>query len=290
LRQPTPASRATGLSQVPQWLRLMGKNGATRIGTVIVIVFLLAAVLAPFLTRYDPLQPNLDEVFQRPSLQHPFGTDEMGRDVLTRVLYGARVSLQVVVVTLAVACGIGVVVGAISGYAGGMVDEVIMRVTDMFLAFPALILTMAVGAALGPSIQHAMLAVGIVWWPLYARLIRGQVLALKEEEFVEASRSAGANPAWVIFRHILPNTLTALMVQMTMDVGQVILTTAGLSFVGVGAQPPLPEWGLMVSTGRVYLEHQWWVGLFPGLAIFIVALGFNLAGDGLRDALDPERR
>ena len=268
----------------------MGKNGATRIGTVIVIVFLLAAVLAPFLTRYDPLQPNLDEVFQRPSLQHPFGTDEMGRDVLTRVLYGARVSLQVVVVTLAVACGIGVVVGAISGYAGGMVDEVIMRVTDMFLAFPALILTMAVGAALGPSIQHAMLAVGIVWWPLYARLIRGQVLALKEEEFVEASRSAGANPAWVIFRHILPNTLTALMVQMTMDVGQVILTTAGLSFVGVGAQPPLPEWGLMVSTGRVYLEHQWWVGLFPGLAIFIVALGFNLAGDGLRDALDPERR
>ena len=252
--------------------------------------FLLAALLAPLLSPADPLAQNVVDGLHPPSREYLLGTDKLGRDILSRVLYGARISLLVGVAVVVVAGTIGTLLGVAAGYLGGWVDEAIMRVTDIFFAFPALILAMAIAGALGPSLRNALIAIVAVSWPVYARLMRGQVLALREREWVLAARAIGAGEAAIVLQHILPNTLAPLLVQASFDMGAAIIAVAGLSFIGFGAQPPTPEWGAMVSEGRNYLATQWWLATVPALAILLVVGAFNLVGDGLRDALDPRLR
>ena len=270
-------------------LRRLMSNPLTVVGLVLLGVFLVLAVFAPLIAPYDPNRFDGASKFLAPSASHPFGTDDAGRDVLSRVIYGTRYSLTAAVAILAFAAAVGTAVGLIAGYVGGWVDEVLMRVTDMFLAFPALVLALAAAAALGPSLFNAALAVGIVWWPWYARLVRGQVMALKNEPFVSAARVIGARPGRIMVKHVLRNCTTPIIVQMSLDVGYAILTLASLSFVGLGAQPPTPEWGSMVSVGRDFYLTQWWFATFPGLAIFAVVMAANLVGDGLQEALAPRR-
>ncbi len=270
-------------------LRVRG-NELAFIGALILIALALIAVFAPLLTPYDPVKLSLTQRLRPPGPEHPFGTDEFGRDILARILYGARISLLVVGTVLSIAVALGVTLGALGGYRGGRWDEAVMRVADVFMAFPDLLLAMALAAALGADLRSAIIAVSIVWWPTYARLIRGQILSLKHEAFVEAARASGASEARIIFRHLLPNTLSPLLVRITTDAGYAILYTASLGFIGLGAQEPTPEWGRMVATGRAYLIDQWWYPMAPGLAIFLAVLGFTWLGDGLRDWLDPKLR
>lgn len=222
--------------------------------------------------------------------EHILGIDHLGRDVFSRILYGARISLRIAIIATALACSVGVVVGVISGYFGGKIDDLIMRITDMFLAFPALILAMAISASLGRGINSVMIAMSVVIWPRYARLARGEALVHKQKENIEAIRALGASSRRIIFLHLLPLCISPIIVQMTLNMGGIILTAAGLGFIGFGAQPPSPEWGLMVSEGRTRIQYQWWISTFPGLAILLVVLGFNLLGDGIRDILDPKLR
>jgi peptide/nickel transport system permease protein len=270
-------------------LRRLVSNPLSLLGLTILVVFVVAAIAAPLIAPDNPNAFDGAAKFLAPSGSHLFGTDDVGRDLFSRVIYGARYSLLSAVAILAFAATVGTTIGLIAGYAGGWVDEILMRVTDMFLAFPALILAMAAAAALGPSLFNAAVATGIVWWPWYARLVRGQVLHLKNEPFVAAARVAGASRQRVMVRHILRNCTTPIIVQMSLDVGYAILTMAALSFVGLGAQPPTPEWGSMIATGRDYYLNQWWFATFPGLAIFLVVMAANLVGDGLQDALAPRR-
>jgi peptide/nickel transport system permease protein len=223
-------------------------------------------------------------------LTHPFGTDEAGRDILSRVIFGAPISLQIGVLVIVLTLAIGVPLGVWAGYAGGLLDELIMRVTDMFLSFPPLLLALVISAVLGPSLTNSMIAIAIAWWPWYTRLTRGQVISLKERPFVEAARATGVTGLKIMFRHILPNSLTPIVVQASLDFGSVILTAASLSFLGLGAQPPTPEWGLMISTGRYYFLDHWYLATFPGLSILATVLAFNLMSDGLREALTPRLR
>ncbi len=256
-------------------------------------LFLLGALLAPLVVPYpeDAIgRINMKQKLKPPSTMHYLGTDEVGRDVYTRVLLGTRVSLKIGLIIVIVASGIGVPLGIIAGYVGGWVNEVIMRFTDIFLSIPGIVLAVAIIGALGPGITNSMIALSLVWWPGYVRLIQGKTLSLKEETFVEAARSLGIGTPRILFGHILPNCTSPLLVKMSMDMGMAILAAAGLGFIGVGAQPPTPEWGAMVSEGRKYLPVWWWYATFPGLAIFITVLGFNLLGDGLRDILDPQSR
>jgi peptide/nickel transport system permease protein len=231
---------------------------------------------------YDPEAVAVSQRLKPPSREHPMGTDPLGRDVLSRVLAGARVSLPSVLIIVASAVGVGVIVGAVAGFSGGKVDVVVMRVTDVFLAFPALVLALAIAGALGPSLTNAMLAVSIVWWPWYARLVRGQVLSVKQEPFVEAARSLGCRGERLLGRHILPNSLTPVVVQATLDMGAALVTTASLGYIGMGAQPPSPEWGAMLSQGRSFFLNAWWLTAFPGCAIFLTVLILNGAGDVVR--------
>lgn len=270
-----------------------GKSPLSLIGAAIVLLFLLGAVIAPFIVPYpeDAIgRVNLKEKLKPPSTTHYFGTDEVGRDIYTRVLLGTRVSLKIGLIIVIVASGVGVPLGIIAGYAGGWVNEVIMRLTDIFLSVPGRVLALAIIGALGPGITNSMIALSLVWWPGYVRLIQGKTLSLKEETFVEAARSLGIGTPRILFGHILPNCTSPLLVKMSMDMGMAILAAAGLGFIGVGAQPPIPEWGAMVSEGRHFLPVWWWYATFPGSAIFITVLGFNLLGDGLRDILDPQSR
>jgi peptide/nickel transport system permease protein len=248
------------------------------------------ALGAPALSSFDPLDTALQENLRPPGPGHLLGTDQLGRDILSRILHGARLSLRVGLVVVGLAGLVGVITGLAAGFWGGWMDDVLMRITDVFLAFPSLILAMAIAAALGPSLSNVMIAVAAVTWPVYARLTRGQVLSLREMPFVEAARSVGVPDHRIIARHLLPNIVSALMVQASFDMGGAILAAAGLSFIGFGAQPPIPEWGVMISEGRNYIATQWWLSTFPALAILLVVTGFNLLGDGLRDLLDPRAR
>ncbi|MDQ7827409.1 MAG: ABC transporter permease [Armatimonadota bacterium] len=268
----------------------MGRSRLVTAGAVVVLGYVLAAVAAPLLAPHPPLAQSLDHRLEPPQPGHPLGLDQLGRDIASRLLFGARLSLLVGLVVVALGGSLGTAVGVLAGFAGGRIDHVLMRITDVFFAFPPLILAMAIAAALGPSLVNAMVAIALVTWPVYARLSRAQTLVLRRQEFVEAARAVGASDLRVITRHLLPNTLSPLIVQASFNMGEAILIAAGLSFIGFGAQPPTPEWGVMISEGRDYITTQWWVPTFPGLAILFAVTGFNLVGDGLRDLLDPRLR
>ena len=257
------------------------------VGAVLVCAFVLVAALAPLLSPYDPVSADFANVLSPPTRAHPFGTDDIGRDILSRVVYGSRISLQAGLFTVAVALCIGLPLGLVAGYLGGRVDNAIMRGLEVVLAFPGLVLALGITAVLGPKLIHALFAIGVVFVPNFARLIRAQVLSVKEHDFVAAARALGASDRRLVILHILPNCLAPLLVQSSFSVAFGILTEAALSFLGMGTQPPTPSWGIMLSAGRGYLEQAPWLGAFPGLAIFLAVLGFNLLGDGIRDALDP---
>jgi peptide/nickel transport system permease protein len=262
-------------------------NPVSMFGLVLAIALIGVAVAAPIIAPYDPVNLDPRNRLLPPSAMNWFGTDDGGRDILSRVVFGARYSLLAAAVVLSLAATVGTAVGLVAGFAGGKIDEALMRLTDMFLAFPALVLAMGISAALGASLANSMIAIAVVWWPWYARLVRGQTLRLRQEQFIDAARASGAGDAHMILRHILPNCWTPIIVQVSLDVGYAILTTASLSFIGLGAQPPTPEWGAMVSTGKDYILNQWWMATFPGLAIFLTVMAFNLLGDGLQEALSP---
>jgi peptide/nickel transport system permease protein len=268
------------------WRRFRKETTAV-VGLVIIIVFALLALLAPLISPYDPLGQNIPASLAAPGPAHWFGADKLGRDILSRIMYGARISLVSGVAVITMAGLFGSSVGLLAGYRRGWADEALMRVTDIFFAFPSLILAMAIAGALGPSLQNALIAVAVVTWPVYARLVRGQMLILREREFVQAARLVGATDSLIMRRHLLPNTLSPLLVQASFDMGGIILAVAGLSFIGFGAQPPIPEWGVMISEGRTYITTQWWLTFFPAISMLFAVAGFNLVGDGLRDVLDP---
>lgn len=270
--------------------KLAKQNPSAAIGGLILLSILLLAIFGTLLTPYNAFDLNFEEKLQPPNSKHVFGTDEFGRDLFTRVVYGARVSLEIVAITLLIAVGAGTLLGTVAGYYGGWVDEALMRITDIFLSIPGLILALAIAAALGPSIENVMIAVGITWWPLYARLMRGQVLAVKHNQYVTASRAMGGDEKHILVRHILPNSISPLIINAAMDIGNVLLAATALGFIGFGAQPPAPEWGRLVTDGRVYLLSAWWYSTLPGIAILITVLGANMLGDGFRDMLDPRSR
>jgi peptide/nickel transport system permease protein len=284
----TPAAKTP--SRFWRTVRSALKNPITLAGLIMTVALIVIALAAPWIATHDPIKLDPKHRLVGPSGSFWFGTDDSGRDIFSRIIYGARYSLLAAVVVLSLAATFGTAVGLIAGYAGGIVDEVLMRLTDMFLAFPALVLAMGVSAALGASLFNAMIAIAVVWWPWYARLIRSQALRLKHEQFVEAARASGASGRWIVLRHILPNCWTPIIVQVSLDVGYAILTTAGLSFIGLGAQPPTPEWGSMIAIGKDFILDQWWYATFPGLAIFLAVMAFNLLGDGLQEAISPALR
>jgi peptide/nickel transport system permease protein len=268
-------------------LRRLTQNRLSAFGLIVLLCFVFIAIFAPLLAPYDPDAFNAAAKFMGPSLQHFFGTDDVGRDIFSRVLFGARYSLVAGGLILSLAAIIGSTVGLVAGYSGGWVDEVLMRVTDIFLAFPALVLALCIAAALGPSLVNASIATAVAWWPWYARLVRGQVLQLKNEPYVAIVRLSGASRTRILTQHLLRNCTAPIIVQMSLDLGYAILTLAALSFIGLGAQPPTPEWGSMIATGRDFYLTQWWCVTFPGLAIFLAVVAANLLGDGLQDALSP---
>ena len=250
-------------------------------------VGLSADLLGIRFTPYDPVAPNVVDRLQGPSFAHLMGTDNLGRDLFSRILAGTHIAIEVGLIVLGISLIVGIVIGLVAGLAGGITDEILMRVTDLFLAFPALILAAAIAVTLGASLQTTMVALATVYWPWYARMARGQVLSLREREFVVAARTLGAGPLRLMFRTLLPNLMPIMLVQVTMDMGYVMLSTAGLSFLGLGAQPPTPEWGSTILQSLPYQPAAWWYAAFPGLALALTAMGFNLVGDGLRDWLDP---
>ena len=269
------------------WLTF-SENRLAMIGLGIIIFLLLVALLAPVLSPCPPNTPELTHRLEPMTARHWLGTDELGRDILSRIIYGSRLTLYVVVLVAIIAAPVGLLVGTVAGFAGGKLDMVLMRITDIFLAFPKLILALAFVAALGPGIENAIIAIAITSWPPYARIARAETITVRSADFISAARLQGAGPVRLIWGHIMPLCTSSLIVRVTLDMAGIILTAAGLGFLGLGAQPPLPEWGAMISSGRKFLLDQWWVATMPGVAIFIVSLGFNLLGDGLRDVLDPK--
>ena len=281
----TAAAPARGATAAPRnW------DAALWIGGALVLGWVLVAITVPWWTPFDPItDQDIANRFTGPDGTHLFGTDTLGRDVFARVMYGARLSLPIAVSAVAISVLVGVTLGAVAGFAGGWIDEVVMRVSDVFLAFPAMVLALAIAAALGPSGRNVVIAIAVVTWPEYTRLTRGQVLATRADLHVTAAESVGCSPVRVFRRHVLPFATPAITVKMTVDLGMAILLAAGLSFIGVGAAPPTPEWGSMVSEARNFID-QWWLGLFPGLAILSIVLAFNFLGDALRDRYDPRMR
>lgn len=277
-------------SERAKFFRRLSKEPTTLFGLAMLVIFTFLALFAPILSPVDPIKQNIPASLTPPGPEFLLGTDKLGRDILSRILYGSRISLFVGLAVVGGAGLFGSLVGLIAGYIRGWADEALMRVTDIFFAFPSLILAMAIAGALGPSLRNALIAVAVVSWPVYARLIRGQVLVLREQEFVQAARAIGVSNRRIVLRHLLPNTLAPLLVQASFDMGAVILSVAGLSFIGFGAQPPTPEWGVMISEGRNYITTQWWLTAVPAVAILLLVAAFNLIGDGLRDLLDPRLR
>jgi peptide/nickel transport system permease protein len=281
LQHESPAARA--------WRRLLKRKSAV-LGLVIVVAFVLIAVFAPLFAPFDPTQQSWTSIRKPPSLQHWFGTDESGRDLFSRVIFGARASLLAGVVSISIALGLGVPIGLLAGYGGRWIDALIGRITDAMLACPFLILAIALAAFLGPSLQNAMIAIGLTTTPIFVRLTRGQVMAVKVEDYVEAARAVGNPPVRIAVKHILPNIMPALIVQATISIAAAIIAEASLSFLGLGQQPPAPSWGSMLNTAQRFLTNAPWMATWPGLAIFLAVLSFNILGDGLRDALDPKER
>jgi peptide/nickel transport system permease protein len=269
-------------------LRRVARRKGAMIGLGLITVFILLAVLAPLVAPYDPIATSWSLVRKPPSMAHWFGTDDLGRDVLTRVIYGARASLSAGAISVGIALAVGVPVGLVSGYRGGFVDALISRITDAMLACPFLILAIALAAFLGPSLGNAMIAIGISATPIFVRLTRGEVMSIKVEEYIDAARSVGDSNWRIAVGHILPNAMPALLVQATLSVAAAIIAEAALSFLGLGQQPPYPSWGSMLNAAQRFLTNAPWMAIWPGLAIFLVVLSFNLLGDGLRDALDPQ--
>jgi peptide/nickel transport system permease protein len=270
-----------------RWLKLLRRDPLTLAGLLIVTLLVAAALVGPLLVRFNPILIDPATRLLPPGPEHLLGTDALGRDILSRIVYGARLSLLVAVLVTAISGLVGLLVGAVAAYAGRWVDEVLMRVTDIFLSFPWLLLAMAVAMAAGPSLWNGMLALSFVWWPGYARVLRSQVLVTKSMGYVEAAKAVGLSSSRILLRHIIPNSLGPYVVLLTVGAGRIILAMASLSFIGLGAQPPMPEWGVMVSDGRRFLFDAWWMVTFPGLAVLLACVGFNLLGDGLRDVLDP---
>ncbi len=291
LRDPSPSSRVQArLGQAwLGWLRFR-RNPMAMLGGTIVVVLLLMAAFAPLIAPYDPIAQNLTERLKAPLTDgHLMGTDEFGRDIFSRIVWGSRVTLYIVTLVAVTAPVFGLLIGTVAGYAGGWVDQILMRITDIFLAFPKLILALALVAVLGPGIENAVLAIALTSWPPYARVARAETLTVRNSDYIAAVQLQGAGPARIVLGHVMPMCLSSVIIRVTLDMAGVILTAAGLGFLGLGAQPPMAEWGMMISSGRRFLFEQWWVATMPGLAIFIVSLGFNLLGDGLRDVLDPRR-
>ena len=271
------------------WLRLRRRPSAL-IGLAVVIAFILMAIFAPYISPQDPIATSWGAIRKAPSAAHWFGTDEIGRDVLSRVIWGTQASLMAGVISVSISLLIGVPIGLLAGFVGGAVDAIISRITDAFLACPFLILAIALAAFLGPSLTNAMVAIGISAAPIFVRLTRGQVIQIKVEDYVEAARSVG-NPPWrIALVHILPNILPPLLVQATLAIAAAVIAEASLSFLGLGQQPPAPSWGSMLNTAKNYIEQAPWMAIWPGISIFLLVLSFNLFGDGLRDALDPRQR
>ncbi|MGH7066479.1 MAG: ABC transporter permease [Acetobacteraceae bacterium] len=263
---------------------------AARVGLAIVVVFLFLCAAAPLIAPHDPYAQDLMSALAPPSLAHPLGTDQYGRDVASRVLYGARYALFAIVVGDGLALALGTAMGLAAGYLGGAVDAVMMRLTDVLLAFPYLLLALIIVAALGPSLLHSLIAIGIVYTPQYARLVRGQVLSVRQSDYVRAARALGASARRIVLRHVAPNSLSPVLIMATLQAGSVVVETAGLSFLGLGAQPPSPDWGALLADGQNFFLTAWWIATFPGLAIFVAVLGFNLLGDALRREFDPRAR
>jgi peptide/nickel transport system permease protein len=273
-------------------LNVIARDPLSLASTIVLVVFLLLAIFAYQVAPYPEEgagRTNVGNTMLAPSVEHLLGTDRLGRDVLSRVIVGTRPALIVPIGVVAFAVLLGAPLGAIAGYKGGWIDEAIMRITDLFLAFPSLLLAMAIASALGRGLENAAIALVISWWPWYTRLVRGVTISLRQRYFVEAAQAIGVSDWVIILRHILPNTISPILVQATVDMGTVILAMGGLAFLGLGTQPPNPDWGLMVSEGRDFILNQWWIATFPGIAIFIVVLAFNLLGDTLRDIFDPRQ-
>nr|WP_315233325.1 ABC transporter permease [uncultured Albidiferax sp.] len=269
--------------------RIFTRNRLAMLGLAIVALLVLVAIFAPLLAPYSPTVGDLRTTrLLPPSGQFWLGTDDQGRDILSRLVHGSRITLMVVILVAVLAAPIGLLVGTVAGYAGGMVDAALMRITDIFLAFPRLILALAFVAALGPGIENAVIAIAITAWPPYARMARAETLTIRQADYIAAVQLIGASPWRIVLHHIMPLCLSSVIVRVTLDMAGIILTAAGLGFLGLGAQPPTPEWGAMIANGRQYVLDQWWVAAAPGAAIFLVSLAFNLVGDGLRDALDPK--
>lgn len=277
-------------SPMKMMIRKFSKNKKAVVGLWMVTFFTIIAIIAPWITPYDPFAQNMQQMLESPSFSHPFGTDEFGRDILSRIMYGARISLVVGVVSVIIAVIFGVALGTIAGYFGGILDTIIMRIMDVFLAFPSFLLAMAIVSVLGPGMANVMIAIGIFSIPTFARISRSEVISIKNEEFIEAARAIGARDTLIIFKHLIPNSISPIIVLSTLRIATAIITAAGLSFLGMGAQPPTPEWGAMLNSGREYLRVAPHVSTIPGIAIMFMVLGFNMLGDGLRDALDPKMK
>ena len=296
------AVRAWLLTDIPQsrrqaqcqrlflaWL-VFRRNGSAVAGLAIVATLVAGALLAPWITGSAGVTPDLGNRLHAPGLAHWFGTDELGRDIFDRVMWGSRITLYIVGLVSVIVVPVGLAIGVVAGYVGGWVDSALMRLTDVFLAFPRLILALAFVAALGPGLENAVLAIALTSWSAYARIARAEALTFRRSDFILAARSQGIPHLQIIVSHVAPMCISSVIVRLTLDMAGIILTAAGLGFLGLGAQPPTPEWGAMIALGREYLLDQWWVPAFPGIAILVVSLGFNLLGDGLRDVLDPKSR
>lgn len=291
LTAPEPASQLqASLGDIYLRALVLVRNPMAVCGLAVVLLLLIVAAMAPWIAMHPPNAQDLAARLAAPSTEHWFGTDEFGRDIFSRVIYGSRITLLIITAVVIVVAPLGLLVGCIAGYVGGWLDVLLMRITDIFLALPRLILALALVTALKPGIQNAILAIILTSWPPYARLARAETITIRASEFIEAARLSGASSFRIIFGHVSPLCVPSVIVRATLDMAGVILIAAGLGFLGLGAQPPLPEWGAMIAQGRIFILEQWWIATMPGLAICLVSLGFNLLGDGLRDMLDPKNR